>query len=150
MLSAVEIVELEKKVFKYRLKQRIHYFILTFLFVTLLVSGFIFYPSFNRVTEEVQKQPDLITQNKIEPIVENNTTIITPLETHNSVKYSPDSIIEQKTDETLLLQLPIISNKNNSDKKISYVPEPLEKKSSFDIQEEELENKILARKTQKY
>ena len=148
MLSAVEIVELEKKVFKYRLKQRIHYFILTFLFVTLLVSGFIFYPSFNRVTEEVQKQPDFITQNKTEPIIENNTTIITPLETNNSVKYSPDSIVEQKTDETLLLQLPTISNKNSSDKKTSYVPEPLEKKASFGIQEEELENKILARKTQ--
>ena len=96
----------------------------------------------------MQKQPDLITQNKIEPIVVNNTTIITPLETNNSVKYTPDSIIEQKTDETLLLQLPIISNKNNSEKKTSYVPEPLEKKASFGIQEEELENKILARKTQ--
>ena len=72
--------------------KEVYYFILTFLFVMLLVSGFIFYPSFNRVTEEVQKQPDLITQNKTEPIVENNTTIITPLEANNSVKYSPDSI----------------------------------------------------------
>jgi hypothetical protein len=149
MLSAVEIVELEKKVLKYRFKQRVHYILVGLLCVTLILAGFMFYPYFNRLALEVQKQPDLIKQNSTEPIIESNTTIITPVETNNSVKYTPEPVIEQKTDETLLLQLPTISNKNNPEKKTSYLPEPVEKKASFGIQEEELESKVLVRKAQK-
>lgn len=149
MLSTVEIVELEKKVFQYRLKQRLHYLIIgssVFLFVLV---GLFFYPLVLDVVNDKEKESatDTLMKNEI-TAMDNNLSTTTADEANNSTaKYMPStSNNEQKADETLTLQLPIIG-KNSSDKKSSYLPEPVEKKSAFGIQEEELENRILTRKT---
>lgn len=149
MLSAVEIVELEKKVFRYRLKQRLNYILLSSLLLTGTLIVFFFYPTLSNLLIEKEKNPLPTAQIKIESIESNLSTITQPsnsLDVNNTVKYSPIPIVEQKTDETLLLQLPSVISKNNPEKKSSYLPEPIDKKGSFGIQEEELENKILARK----
>ncbi|AHJ12750.1 MULTISPECIES: hypothetical protein [Sulfurospirillum] len=149
MLSTVEIVELEKKVFQYRLKQRLHYLIIgssVFLFVLV---GLFFYPLVLDVFNSKEKESATATLMKNEiTAMDNNLSTTTVVEANNSTaKYMPStSNNEQKADETLTLQLPIIG-KNSSDKKSSYLPEPVEKKSAFGIQEEELENRILTRKT---
>lgn len=149
MLSTVEIVELEKKVFQYRLKQRLHYLIIgssVFLFVLV---GLFFYPLVLDVVNDKEKESatDTLMKNEI-TAMDNNLSTTTADEANNSTaKYMPStSNNEQKADETLTLQLPIIG-KNSSDKKLSYLPEPVEKKSAFGIREEELENRILTRKT---
>ena len=51
----------------------------------------------------------------------------------------------KKTDETLFLQLPTIG-KNTTDKSESYLSEPVDKKKSFGIQEEVLDNRVITRK----
>ena len=43
-----------------------------------------------------------------------------PSDVNNTVKYSPVPVVEQKPDETLLLQLPSVISKNNSEKKSAY------------------------------
>ena len=44
MLSAVEILELEKKVLKYRLKQRVHYLIISLCVILIGVISFYIHP----------------------------------------------------------------------------------------------------------
>lgn len=148
MLSAVEIVELEKKVFRYRLKQRIHYIFIGLMCVTLIIASFMLYPYVATYKNlESDKQPEIQTSHKSDLADNNLTMMITPSETNNTLKYIPSPIIpEPKTDDTLLLQLPSVVSKSNPEKKGSYLPEPVEKKSSFGVKEEEIENKILVRK----
>lgn len=149
MLSAVEIVELEKKVFRYRLKQRLNYILFSSLLLTIALIAFFFYPTFSKLLIEKEKNPLPTAQIRMESMESNLSSTAQPSnssDVNNTVKYSPVPIVEQKSDETLLLQLPSVISKNNSEKKSSYLPEPIDKKASFGIQEEELENKILARK----
>lgn len=139
MLSTLEILELEKKVFKYRIKKRLPYFILGALFFLLFSIGYVFYSTStskkDKTTPETQTYPTSI---------ENNLSTL-----HNT---QPTTKVAEKeentTDETLLLKLPLIGKKN-PEKKESYLPEPIGNKSKVSPQEEELENRVLVRKTSK-
>lgn len=157
MLSPAEILELEKKVFHYRIKQRLHYVILALLIISLGVLGFYLYPMIMPSSESKEKKAvshtldsiQLSDNNASKTVETQHTTTTTngAIETNTTLlpKYTPRLEKEEKNDETLRLSLPSIT-KNTSDKKNSYLPEPLERKSSFDVQEEELQSKILARK----
>lgn len=158
MLSAIEILELEKKVFKYRMKQRIHYFIISLSLIFIGILSFYLYPFqkyFSDTKENIQSNTDIT-----KPIIESNLSVasslpslpvattptVVPSETNNSTKYTPKPIMEDDANQVLLLQLPAI-NKNNIEKKVSYTPADLpNKKSNSEIQEEELDNKVLMRK----
>ncbi|WP_263832834.1 CDC27 family protein [Sulfurospirillum oryzae] len=150
MLSAIEITELEKKVLKYRLKQRLHYLISAVLILSIGFIGFFFYgyPTFSPQTKIKEQEPVVlsIAEQKIADI--NHTTLeqqpIVP-DINSSTKYVPTPAIEEKAEQALLLQLPIIG-KSNVEKKTSYTPDMTDKKTNAGIQEEELENKILMRK----
>ena len=153
MLSTVEIVELEKKVFQYRLKQRLHYLIIGSSMFLVVLVGLFLYPFVLDLLNSKEKESTTtaLIQNEIHSTESNLSTVTIPSnvsEANNSTaKYTPStSNSAQKADETLVLQLPVIG-KNSSEKKPSYLPEPVEKKSASGIQEEELDNKVLARKT---
>ena len=153
MLSTVEIVELEKKVFQYRLKQRLHYLIIGSSVFLVVLVGLFFYPFVLDILNSKEKETTTtaLIQNGTNSTESNLSTVTIQSnvsEANNSTtKYTPStSNSAQKTDETLVLQLPVIG-KNSLDKKPSYLPEPVEKKSASGIQEEELDNKVLARKT---
>ena len=149
MLSAVEILELEKKVLKYRLKQRVHYLIISLCVILIGVISFYIHPIqkyFSDTKEAIQPVTEATKP------IENNLSVVSslpttaPAETNNSIKYTPKPVMEEDVDQLLLLQLPVIS-KNNTEKKASYIPAELpEKKANMGIQEEELDNKILMRK----
>ncbi len=146
MLNAIEIVELEKKVFQYRLKQRLHYLVFTALLFLIALIGVFLYPTFVAFISPNEKISITIPQ----PVEANVSSLdsnvsFNSLETNTTVKYIPTNANVQKTDETLFLQLPIIS-KNSPEKKEQYLPEPIEKKKSFGIQEEELDNRVATRK----
>jgi hypothetical protein len=146
MLNAIEIVELEKKVFQYRLKQRLHYLVFTALLFLIALIGVFLYPTFVAFIYPNEKISITIPQ----PVEANVSSLdsnvsFNSLETNTTVKYIPTNANVQKTDETLFLQLPIIS-KNSPEKKEQYLPEPIEKKKSFGIQEEELDNRVATRK----
>lgn len=150
MLSAVDIIALEKKVFKYRLKQKIHYLIIGGSFVIVGAVGYYFYPAVLHFQNSANQVSNIQTVAKVSELTENNlTTLIqqTPVihEVNNSQKYIPDLVHGEQENQTLFLQLPVI-NKNNTEKKAFYEPEITEKKSNMGIQEEELDNKILMRK----
>lgn len=152
MLSTVEIVELEKKVFQYRLKQRLHYLIIGSSIFLFVLVGLFFYPFVLDLLNSKEKESTTtaLIQNKINSTESNLSTITIQSnvsEANNSTsRYMPATFNSaQKTDETLVLQLPVIG-KNSSEKKPSYLPEPVEKKSASGMQEEELDNKVLARK----
>lgn len=137
MLSTTEIVELEKKVNRYRIKHHIRYVIYILLPLLLIGGGFYFYynsyyPKHSNVT-----------------IDKDTSTKITQLDSNLSQKINAEiipekveekkEIAESKTEETLTLHLPILI-KNDID--------PL-KKAVEKIQipkEEELENRMLIRK----
>lgn len=59
----------------------------------------------------------------------------------NVSKYTPE---RPNKDQTLYLQLPAIGK--NVERKEAYLPEPVEKKKSFGIQEDDLDNKVITRK----
>jgi len=145
MLNANEIVELEKKVFKYRMKQRLHYVIFIALFLIVTLGGFFLYPIFTTFIHPNEKSSPIIQQLPQANSGESNTSIVTPLETNTTTKDTSITSNIQKKEEILFLQLPIIG-KNTPEKRESYLPEPIEKKKSFGIQEEELDNRVLARK----
>lgn len=150
MLSNIDIVDLEKKVFRYRLKQKLHYIILFFL--SLFISGIILYFYYNPF-------PSVSTKETIPALsAETNISIVKPefsivKEEIKQKIPSPEIVIEEKMQEiapvqTLMLQLPII-RANNSDKKNSNLPifkEPLDKKFPHEIVEDDIENKVLMRK----
>lgn len=139
MLSTLEILELEKKVFKYRLKKHLPYFILSALFFLLSIIGFIFYAtSLHSVTSK-----ENISVPATSPIENNLST------TPNTIVSAYVPLKEQNvTDETLLLQLPLIGKKS-LEQKDSYLPEPTQSQVKVSTQEEELENRVLIRKTSK-
>lgn len=151
MLSNVDIFELEKKLFRYRLKQKLHYII--FAILALSTVGIIFYYytySFSNLSSKVEI-PTLVVDNNLSLIkIENNIT-----KEEVKEKVTPSIVlIEEKnkeispTEETLFLQLPIIKT-NNTDKK-NYNPfvdkDALNKKSLPEITEDDIENKVLMRK----
>lgn len=147
MLSAIEIIELEKKVFKYRLRQRIHYIIISITILLIGIIVFYIYPSITHLVDTNEPLSNSQTTVEITKLLENNVTAIPQLqEANNSIKkYTPPLIIEEQEDQTLFLQLPTIT-KNSVEKKTSYIPETTEKKTNLGIKEEELDNKILMRK----
>jgi len=147
MLSALEIVELERKVLRYRLKKRIHFIIVSIVILSVGIIGFYIYPiilNYTNVPTKIQTSTETI-----KPIENNLTAVADPIiisESNNSInKDTPKVIEEGKEDQTLFLQLPIIS-KNSVEKKASYIPDIIEKKADIGVQEEELNNKILMRK----
>lgn len=151
MLSNVDIFELEKKLFRYRLKQKLHYII--FAILALSIVGIIFYYytySFSNISAKVE-MPTLVVDNNLSLVKSENN--ITKEEVKEKV--TPSTVlIEEKnkeifpTEETLFLQLPIIKT-NNTDKK-NYNPfvdkDVVNKKSLPEITEDDIENKILMRK----
>jgi len=138
MLSTLEILELEKKVLKYRLKRRLPYFVFTALVIFIALIGFFVYST--SLSKEQKFTP--ITQNNVIPIENNLSTV------PSQIQSTTLSVKEQnKTEETLLLQLPVIG-KNAPEKKYSYLPEPTENKTKISI-EEEPENRVLIRKAPK-
>lgn len=139
MLSTLEILELEKKVFKYRIKKRLPYFILGTLFFLLFSIGYVFYST--STSKEDKTTP--VTQT-YPTSIENNLS--TPHNTQPTTKVAEKE--ENTTDETLLLKLPLIGKKS-PEKKESYLPEPIGNKSKVSPQEEDLENRVLVRKTSK-
>jgi hypothetical protein len=147
MLNAIEIVELEKKVFQYRLKQRLHYLVFTALLFLIALVGFFLYPTiiaFIAPTEKIS----VTSAQHLEinaSSSESNVTSSHSLEVNTTAKYTPETSNVEKTDDTLFLQLPVI-RKSSTDKKDLYLPEPVEKKKSFGIQEEDLDNRVATRK----
>lgn len=151
MLSNVDIFELEKKLFRYRLKQKLHYII--FAILALSTVGIIFYYytySFSNISAKVE-MPTLVVDNNLSLVKSENN--ITKEEVKEKV--TPSTVlIEEKnkeifpTEETLFLQLPIIKT-NNTDKK-NYNPfvdkDVVNKKSLPEITEDDIENKVLMRK----
>ena len=139
MLSTLEILELEKKVFKYRIKKRLPYFVLGALFFLLFSIGYVFYSA--STSKEDKTTP--ITQTYPTSIENNLSTL------HNT---QPTTKVAEKeentTDETLLLKLPLIGKKS-PEKKESSLPEPIGNKSKVSLQDEDLENRVLVRKTSK-
>jgi predicted Zn-dependent protease len=85
-------------------------------------------------------------QNDEKPI-DTNLSIIEqpslPTQIQNSTKYTHE---QNKTEDALFLQLPLIG-KNNLEKKGASLPEIPETKTNINIQEEELDNRVLVRKT---
>ena len=143
MLNANEIVELEKKVFQYRLKQRLHYLIFSVLFCLFVLMGFYFYPTLLAFIHPSDQSSVVTTPQSEINASEKNATSLVPSSDANITKAPTPAV--QKADETLFLQLPAIG-KNTPEKKESYLPEPVDKKRSFGIQEEELANKVVTRK----
>ena len=126
MLSHVDIFELERKLFRYRLKQKLHYIILTI--VALSIGGAIVYYytyAFSNASPKVEVSALVVDTNLSIAKLENNIT-------KEEVEEKNQEIIPQA--QTLFLQLPIIKT-NNSDKK--NIPE---------ITEDDIENKVLMRK----
>jgi len=146
MLSNVDIFELEKKLFRYRLKQKLHY--ITFSTLAIGVCGILFYYynySFSYTVVKVETPALIADANLTTAKAENNTT----KEEIKEKITSTQVLVEEKNQElplstqTLFLQLPIIKTAN-IDKK-NYTP-PVEKKSIPDITEDDIENKVLMRK----
>lgn len=147
MLSNVDIFELEKKLFRYRLKQKLHYII--FAVIALSIGGITFYYytySFLNTSAKVQ-QSTLVVDNNLSVVkVENNATkeevipIAIPIEEKSKEIFPPEP--------TLFLQLPIVKT-SNLDKK-NYNPfndkDAINKKSLPEITEDDIENKVLMRK----
>jgi len=152
MLSAIEIIELEKKVFKYRLRQRIHYIIISIIILLIGATAIFLYPTMVPLTDTNASLSNNIPTiaESIKPLDANITGIqqqsLNASDVNMSVKkYTPPLVVEGQENQILFLQLPII-NKNKVEKKSSYVPEIAEKKSSLGIQEEDIDNKVLMRK----
>ena len=151
MLSNVDIFELEKKLFRYRLKQKLHYIV--FAILALSTAGILFYYytySFSNISAKVE-MPTLVVDNNLSLIKSENN--ITKEEVKEKVTPSIVPIEEKNkeifpTEETLFLQLPIIKT-NNTDKK-NYNPfvdkDIVNKKSLPEITEDDIENKVLMRK----
>lgn len=152
MLSNIDIVDLEKRVFRYRLKQKIHYIIV--LFLSLLISGIVVYFYYNPFSFMATKKEVLPAL----PVLETNISIVKPelsvvKEEMKQKTPPPEMVIEEKIPETvpvqtLMLQLPTIKA-NNSDKKNTNSPilkESLDKKFPHEVVEDDIENKILMRK----
>jgi hypothetical protein len=151
MLSAVEIMELEKRVLKYRLKQRIHYIIISIIILLIGVIAIYSYPTIIHVTDTNMSLSDVqTTAETIKPLDINSSSIqeqpLNVSDANISVKkYTPPLVMNEQENQTLFLQLPTI-NRNKVEKKSSYIPETPEKKTNLAIQEEELDNKVLMRK----
>ena len=142
MLSNVDIFELEKKLFRYRLKQKLHYII--FLILALGICGILFYyynSIFLHTTLKVET-PTLVVDTNLSILKSENN--ITKEEVKEKIA-STEVSIEEKGQEiqTLFLQLPVIKT-TNMDKK-NYTP-PIEKRNIPEITEDDIENKVLMRK----
>lgn len=77
MLSTLEILELEKKVFRYRLKRRFFYALITLLIVSCATLSFIFYVerSFLNVKNEISVEKNIESNETVQvPILEENLT----------------------------------------------------------------------------
>ncbi|WP_333804120.1 hypothetical protein [Sulfurospirillum sp.] len=148
MLSTLEIIELEKKVLKYRCRQRLPYYIVASLMLLIAIASSFFYFASQSVITSKEVQSSKI-QNDEKPI-DTNLSITEqpslPTQIQNSTKYTHE---QNKTEDALFLQLPLIG-KNNLEKKGASLPEILEipeTKTNINIQEEELDNRVLIRKT---
>jgi len=145
MLSTLEIIELEKKVLKFRRRRRLPYYLLASLMLLIAIASSFFYFASQSIIISKEVQPSKM-QNDEKPI-DTNLSIIeqSSLSTQiqNSAKYTQE---QNKTEDALLLQLPLIG-KNNLEKKSVSLPEIPDTKTNMNIQEEELDNKILVRKT---
>lgn len=141
MLSTVEIVELEKKLFRYRFKQRIHYALFFIVFSCLGAGVYFFYPLIIADAHQSNSKPEVVETNM--------TKMSTVIEDSNETNESKETIVERSTtkqEDTLLLQLPVISSTSSATKK-TYAPPPEDfDTSSVGVKEERLSNKISARK----
>lgn len=146
MLSNVDIFELEKKLFRYRLKQKLHYIIFSILAFGLCGILFYYYNYIFLHPSLKVEAPTLVVDTNLSIVkTENNTTKEEVAEKIASTEL-PVEEKDQKLssfDQTLFLQLPIIKT-TNMDKK-NYTP-PIEKKNIPEITEDDIENKVLMRK----
>lgn len=147
MLSTLEILELEKKVLKYRIRRRLPYFIFTSLIILLLLIGFFFYSTSLSFVASKEQTSTPITQSNVLPIENNLSTIPSQIQGTAMSAHAPAKE-KNETHEILVLQLPAIG-KNSPEKKESYLQEPIENKTKVSIQEEEPENRVLIRKASK-
>lgn len=146
MLSTVEIIELEKKLFTYRMKQRLNYTIFIALF--LLIMGIVVYFFYNQTLKDISKKEEIIVK------IENNVSIakieVKTLEINTS-KEEPvqklEVLIPNKS-ELLFLQTPMIKTNNNDKKNYTY---QVAKESSYahPVMDEEIESKVLAKKMER-
>lgn len=151
MLSNVDIFELERKLFRYRLKQKLHYII--FAILSLSVGGIIFYYytyTFPNTSLKVEASSVVVDTNlsSVKPDIN-----ITKEEVREKISLI-EVPIEEKNQEithptqTLFLQLPIVKT-NNADKKSFNPPvskDASDKKYLPEITEDDIENKVLMRK----
>lgn len=151
MLSNVDIFELEKKLFRYRLKQKLHYII--FAILALSTSGIVVYYytyAFPSISPKVEAPTVVIDTNLSSIKIENNITKEAVKEKIASIEIPTEEkkqeVIPQT--QTLFLQLPIVKT-NNADKKNFNPPvdkDTLDKKHLPEITEDDIENKVLMRK----
>lgn len=151
MLSTLEILELEKKVFKYRLKKRIPYLIVLLLCLILSGIALFFYlkPSHTITVEE--KQPALT------PIPSTSSAIETNLSINQNASSSSHVLTKQEhqndntkaEEKTLFLQLPTISKNNIGKKNSSLLEQPENPKNTLSTEIEEPENRVLSSKSMK-
>lgn len=160
MLSTTEIVELEKKVFKYRLKQKIHYIVyLVLVFLSMAAGVYFHYNPLNtslkititennvsQTSKEIKEADQNLSQKQsLITTEEKNTTVASIESAATNIPHIKNTAEESKPDETLMLHLPILK------------PSMAEKKnhnahtaSKNDIKqlpkEEEIENRVLMRK----
>lgn len=142
MLSTSEIVELEKRLFKYRLKQKLHY--VYFSLAILIISGltYYFYPKIEPFFKDVSMTSATETTSVKQTLDVNITT--QPINTMDANVTQPAlNNDDNKTEETLLLQLPTITQSSMSKK---YSPPPEISKTASGIQEEETNTKLFMRK----
>lgn len=162
MLSTIEIIELEKKVFKYRLKQKLYYIILgIIIFLIICVSSFLYYS---------QEPQNIVPKEESVIKVDTNISIMKSLELNTS-KEEPRETIEDKSkdlkveasipigndatplkqNKTLFLNSPLVKI-HSTEKKIN--SSSFVKQEDFDTKqttpvEEDMDTKILIRKTEK-
>lgn len=151
MLSNVDIFELERKLFRYRLKQKLHYII--FAILSLSIGGVIFYYytyTFPNTSQKVEAPSVVVDTNlsSVKPDInitkeeakEKIVPIEVPIEEKNQEITHPT--------QTLFLQLPIVKT-NSADKKNFNPPvskDASDKKYLPEITEDDIENKVLMRK----
>lgn len=137
MLSTTEIVELEKKVSRYRIKHQIRYVIYVLLALMIIGGGIYFY--YNIFYKK--QSNEIIDKNTTTQIIQldSNVSKQIPTETIPEKIVEKKQITENKREETLTLHLPILT-KNNADSLMKTV----EKKQI--PKEEELESRMIVRK----
>ncbi|MBV5279169.1 MAG: hypothetical protein J0647_09100 [Campylobacteraceae bacterium] len=143
MLSTVEIIELEKKLFKYRMKQKINYTIFITLF--LLIMGIIGYFFYNQPLKDAPKKEEMIV--KIEDNISVPKTEVATLEINISKEESAQKseVLLPNKNEQLFLQTPTIK-RNSNDKKTSTPQVSKENIYTHPLMDEEIESKVLAKR----